>query len=323
MKRLKQILLQHNVIILLTILILFFSITIGKYFLTGINLHNLSRQISFDIPLALALTFVMIAGGLDLSVGSVLSMGAALTMGLQSNGTVFAVLVAMAFGVAIGFINGMLVTKGRVVPFIATLGTMTFVRGVMLTYTKQRPIAGTSEAFTFWGAGSIGFIPVPIIIVLIVCLILHILLKYTKIGRNMYAVGGNADAAFLAGINIFRTKLFAFMVAGGLSALSGILLASNLNSSTVHLGLQSNLWAIAAAIIGGASMTGGKGNVLGAILGVVTLSILTNGMNLIGVRSYYQIGIRAIVLISVVSIDAISAMNIRKQQLMQAYGLRQ
>jgi ribose transport system permease protein len=318
----RHLVLQQNVAVLLLLLILFFSLTIGSLFLNGQNIHNIARQISFDIPLALALTVVLIAGGIDLSVGSVLSMAAALTMGLQPYGTPVSVTVALLFGAGVGLVNGLLVTKGKIVPFIATLGTMTVVRGLMLTYTRQQPIAGKDEAFTFWGAGSLGPIPVPILVVLAICVAVHILLTYTPFGRNLYAIGGNPEAAFLAGIHVFRNKVLAFVLSGLLAAVSGILIASRLNSSTVHIGLDSGLWAIAAAIIGGASLTGGKGSVLGAVLGVVTLGVLVNGMNLLGVHTYYQIGIRAIILIAVVAVDSLSAANLRKKLIMQSYGNR-
>jgi len=319
----RQFVLQHNVVMLLLFLVIFFSLTTGSLFSNGQNIHNIARQISFDIPLALALTIVLIAGGIDLSVGSVLSMAAALTMGLQPYGSWFSVTVALIFGAGVGLVNGLLVTKGKIVPFIATLGSMTVVRGIMLTYTRQQPIAGSDAAFTYWGAGSLGPIPVPILIVLAICVAVHIILKYMQLGRNLYAIGGNPEAAFLAGINVFRNKVMAFVLSGLLAAISGVLIASRLNSSTVHIGLDSGLWAIAAAIIGGASLTGGKGSVLGALLGVTTLGVLVNGMNLLGVHTYYQIGIRAIILIAVVAVDALSAMNLRKKLMMQSYGNRQ
>lgn len=314
--------LQQNVVILLLGILLFFSFTTGSLFLNGQNIHNVARQISFDIPLALALTVVLIAGGIDLSVGSVLSMAAALAMGLQPYGAGAAVLAALLFGAGVGLVNGLLVTKGRIVPFIATLGTMTVVRGLMLTYTRQQPIPGRDEAFTFWGAGSLGPIPVPILLVLAIASGLHLLLTYTQFGRNLYAIGGNPEAAFLAGIDVVRSKVLAFVLSGLLAAVSGVLIASRLNASTVHIGLDSGLWAIAAAIIGGASLTGGKGSVLGAILGVITLGVLVNGMNLLGVHTYYQIGIRAIILIAVVAVDALSAANLRRKLIMQSYGNR-
>lgn len=322
MKNLRQSLLQQNIIIIFIVLFLFFSFTVGHLFLTGQNLHNITRQISFDIPLALALTVVFIAGGIDLSIGSVLSLSAAITMVMQPSGTYLAVFVALLMGVVVGAINGLLVTKGRIVPFIATLGTMTLVRGVMLTYTMQKPVAGKDTSFTFWGAGSVGFIPTPFIIVMIISLILFIVLKYTQFGRNLYAVGGNREAAFLSGIRVDQHKFFAFVISGLLAAISGVLLASRLNSSTPHIGLDSANWAIAAAIMGGASLLGGKGNIFGTVMGVLTLGILVNGMNLIGVHTYYQVGIRALILLTVVTIDAISGMNLRKRLEKQAYGER-
>jgi ribose transport system permease protein len=322
LKKITQSILQQNVIILFLSLVLVFGIFKGDLFLNSVNIHNIARQISFDIPLALALTTVLIIGGIDLSIGSVLSMSAALTMSLQPHGTYFAVLVALLFGILIGTINGLLVTKGKVVPFITTLGTMTLVKGIMLTYTKQQSIAGIDESFTFWGDGSIGVIPTPIIVVLIVALILHMILKYTKFGRNLYAIGGNSESAYTAGINVEKNKIFAFMISGFLAALSGVLLASRLNSSTTQLGLDSTNWAIAAAIMGGASMAGGRGKVFGTIIGVASLGILINGMNLIGVFTYYQIGIRALILITVVAVDAVSASKIRENLQLQAYGKR-
>jgi ribose transport system permease protein len=321
-KKIGKYILKQNIIILLVVLFAFFSITVGDLFLNILNLHNLTRQISFDIPLALALTVVFIAGGIDISIGSVLSMAAAITMKIQPSGTYLSVCVALLFGLFIGALNGFLVTKGRIVPFIATLGTMTLVRGMMLTYTLQKPIIGQDEAFQFWGAGSIGIVPTPIIVVLLVALILHVVLKYTKFGRNLYAVGGNAEAAFLSGIRVNKYKFYSFMISSFLAAISGVLLASRLNTSTPHIGLDSANWAIAAAIMGGASMTGGKGNVLGSVLGVVTLGILVNGMNLVGVHTYFQIAIRALILLSVVIIDAVSGLNLRKRLEKQAYGER-
>src|SRR4051812_9165291 len=178
--RSRHFILQQNVVILLLLLVVYFAFTTGSLFLNGQNIHNIARQISFDIPLALALTVVLIAGGIDLSVGSVLSMAAALTMGLQPFGTWLAVLVALLFGAGTGLVNGLLVTKGKIVPFIAPLGTMTVVRGAMLPYPRQQPIPGTDASFTFWGAGSLGPVPVPILVVLVICVAVHMLLTYTQ-----------------------------------------------------------------------------------------------------------------------------------------------
>lgn len=305
---------KKPVVILLLFLLIFFSVCAKPYFLNPLNIHNLLRQISFDVPLALAMMTVLIVGGIDLSVGSVLSMSAALTIGLQDKGMHVGVIAALCFGVIVGFINGIIVTRGGVVPFIATLGTMTLIRGALLLYTKQQSIAGSNEAFTFWGNGSLGYFPIPFILVVILSVILFCFLKYTRTGRNLYAVGGNFDCAYLAGIKVDKTKIIAFIISGFLASFSGVLLASRLNSSTVHIGLDSNMWAIAAAIIGGASMTGGKGNVLATFIGVFTLGVLVNGMNLMRVLTYYQIGIKALALIVIVVFDAILIINMSKKK---------
>jgi ribose transport system permease protein len=296
-------------IVLLVLLFIFFSFLAKPYFFNPINIHNLLRQTSFDIPLAMALMIVLIVGGIDLSVGSVLSMSAAITISFQKYGTYTGVVLAICFGIMVGLINGIIITKGEVVPFIATLGSMALIRGILLIYTRQHSIPGLNEKFAIWGNGSVGFFPLPFIFVIIVSILLYIFLKYTKTGRNIYSVGGNPDCAYLAGINVFATKLVAFTLSGFLASFSGILLASRLNSSTVQIGQDSNLWAIAAAIIGGASMHGGKGNVLTTFIAVISLGILTNGMNLMRVLTYYQIGIRALVLITIVILDAILINN--------------
>jgi ribose transport system permease protein len=302
---------RHSILVVLIVLFLIFSILVGPTFLSLENLPNIARQISFDALVAFGQTICLIAGGIDISVGSVLSMSAALTMGLQPVGVGLAVVVALLFGTVVGAINGLLVTRLRIVPFIATLGTMTLVRGLMLTYTRQEPIAGKIESFTFWGSGSLGLIPIPIIIVLAVMVILHIFLNYTRFGRNLYAIGGNKEAAHLAGIPLARHQFTAFVISGTTAGLAGVLLASRLNSSTIHVGFDTGLLSIAAAILGGASLLGGRGTVWGALLGVLALGILANGMDLLGVYTYYQIAIRAIILLIAVAVDALYVRVIR------------
>lgn len=240
-------------------------------------------------------------------------MAAALSIGLQPHGTYFAVFVALAFGIAVGAVNGLLVTRGGIVPFIATLGTMTLVNGIMLTYTAQRPLAGHDESFTVWGSGSIGPIPVPLIFAAVIVAVLATLYRYTKFGRNLYASGGNVEAAHLAGINVRRSRSMTYLISGLLAAVAGVLLSSLLNSSSPHIGLDTPLWALAASIMGGASLLGGKGTMVGTLFGVLSLGILANGMDLVGVPTYYQIGIKALILILVVALDAILTRNLYKR----------
>ena len=310
-ERLWSFLAKQTMIIVLLGLIILFSALNPQRFLSGENIHNVARQISFDAIIAFGQVVVLIAGGIDLSVGSVLSMAAALTMGLQEHGVGVAVAAALLMGIGVGVFNGLVVTKGKVVPFIATLGSMTAVYGAMLTYTQQKPIPGQVEWFTMFGSGSVGPIPIPTIFMLALLVVFHVMLTYTRFGRNMYAAGGNPEAARLAGIQVDRYRFWAFVLCGFCSALSGVLLASRLNSSTIHIGLQTPLLVIAACIMGGASILGGRGSALGALWGVLALSILSNGMNLLSVFSYYQMAIRAVILIFVVAVDAFYVTTVR------------
>jgi ribose transport system permease protein len=280
--------------------------TTGETFLSAGNLENVMRQVSLDAPVVFGETIVLIAGGLDLSVGATMAMAAILAIGFQDWGAGVATLVALGFGLAVGIVNGLLVTRARIIPFIATLGTMSVARGVMLTYTHQQPLSGSIDAFSFWGAGTLGIVPVPLVIALILALALSLALKYTRFGRNLYAIGGDREAAYLAGIPVDRHLFAAFVASGVLSAMGGVLLASRLNSATVQLGNDTPLLALSAALIGGASLMGGRGTIGGAFLGVLALGMLSNGLDLIGVQTSYQIAIRAGILILVVAADAVS-----------------
>lgn len=281
------------------------ALTTGRTFLTAENLENVTRQVSLDAPVVFGETIVLIAGGLDLAVGATMAMAAILAIGFQSWGATSATLVALGFGLAVGAANGFLVTRAQIIPFIATLGTMSVVRGIMLTYTHQQPLSGAIEGFAFWGAGTIGPVPVPLIVALGLAAILSLWLRYTRFGRNLYSIGGNREAAYLAGISVDGHLFAAFVASGVLSALGGVLLASRLNSASVQLGNDAPLLALSAALIGGASLLGGRGTIGGALLGVLALGMLANGLDLLGVETYHQIAIRAAILILVVGADAL------------------
>lgn len=280
-------------------------IAVGDVFLTARNLENLTRQIAVDAPMVFAQTLVLLVGGIDLSVGTTMAMSAVLAIGLQEYGAVVACLGAVAFGATVGLVNGLLVTKARINPFIATLGTMSLTTGIMLTYTEQQPLSGTIEGFGWWGAGNLWIVPIPFVVSLLMAIILAMLLTQTRIGRNLYAVGGDIEAAYLAGISVDRVQIVAFVTSGTLASLSGILIAARLNSASVQLGNDAPLLTLSAALIGGASLFGGKGSVVGAFLGVIALGMLTNGMNLMGVETPHQIAIKALILVAVVGIDAL------------------
>lgn len=280
------------------------ALTTGHTFLAPANLENVARQVSLDAPVIFAETIVLITGGIDLSVGATMAMAAILAIGFQGWGAPLASFVALGFGLAIGAVNGFLVTRARIIPFIATLGTMSVARGLMLTYTHQQPLTGSIDSFAVWGGGVLGVVPIPLVIALALALMLSAALKYTRLGRNLYAIGGDLEAAHLAGISVNGHMLVAFLASGFLSALGGVLLASRLNSASVQLGNDTPLLALSAALIGGASLLGGRGTVGGAFLGVLALGMLANGLDLLGVETYHQIAIRATILIIVVGVDA-------------------
>jgi ribose transport system permease protein len=282
-----------------------FAIAVPDTFLNPDNLANITRQISLDAPLVIGQMIVLIAGGIDISVGATMAAATAVAIGLQPWGTGTAVVAALLAGAIVGIFNGLLVTRGKIVPFVATLGSMSVVRGTLLTLTGQQPLSGTDDAFHVWGGGSIGIVPVPLVISLAIVAALSFLLARTRLGRDLYAVGGNRESAFSAGIAVNRTLLIAFTMSGLLAAVSGVLIASRLNASTVQLGNDSALLSISAALIGGGSLLGGRGKVVGAFIGVLALGMLTNGMNLIGVHTHWQIAVKALILIGVVVLDAL------------------
>jgi ribose/xylose/arabinose/galactoside ABC-type transport system permease subunit len=296
---------QQSSLLLLLALIAVLAGLSGGSTVSGYNIENVARQIALSAPVAMGQAVVLIAGGVDLSVGSVLAMSGALAVGLQPHGVWVAVLAALAFGVGVGLVNGLLVARAGIAPFIVTLGTMSLFTGVLLTYTHEQPIPGREHSFTVWGGGSVGFVPVPAIIAVVVGLVLHGVLRYTRSGRNVYAVGGNPEAAHVAGISIARHQVLAFAMSGFCAALSGVLLASSLDSASVQVGVDTPLLSLAAAIIGGASLLGGRGGIGGALIGVAVLGVLANGMDSLGVPTYYQIGTRALILIAVVAFDAV------------------
>lgn len=312
--RLISILEKHSAALIVFGLVIAFGTTSTETFVTGSNLENIARQISLDAPMVLGQAVVLIAGGIDISVGSTMAMAAALAIGLQPYGTLPAVAGALLFGLAVGVVNGLLVTKGRIVAFVATLGTMSVVRGLLLTYTGQRSLAGTDPAFAWWGGGQIGPVPVPLLVVLVLLVALWAFLGHSREGRALYAIGGSKDAAFLGGVSVDRGLMVAFSISGFMAAVSGVLVASRLNSASVQLGADAPLMSISAALIGGASLLGGKGSIIAAFFGVLALGILNNGMNLLGVPTYSQIAVRAMILIAIVAIDAL-ATSLRRREL--------
>jgi ribose transport system permease protein len=292
--------------VLVLISALFFSVTITGAFLTVANAENILRQTSFSAIIAVGVMVVMVAGGIDISVGAVMSMAAALVMGVQPLGVPIAIAVALLYGLGVGLLNGLLVVGAGIVPFIATLGTLTMSFGFVHAYSNSKPIPGQVPGFGFLGGGDVGPFPTPFVVLTAVAVLAALVLTYTPFGRALYAVGGNAEAARLAGIPVGRVTIASYVISGGCAGLAGILIASQLNTSSTQLGIDTPLFILAAVIMGGASIFGGRGSALGALLGVLALTILANGLNGLGIQSAEQTIIRSIVFILVVVLDALS-----------------
>jgi len=276
-------------------------------FLTSRNILNILRQSSIIGIMAIGTTYVIIGGGFDISVGSTLALTAAVVLGLQEHMPWgWAVVIALIVGSAVGLANGILAAKVKIVPIIATLGTMTIVRGLTYLYTGGYPITGYSESFRFIGSGYVGPIPFPIILLLLMIALWQSNLKKTPLGRYTCAVGGNKEATRLSGVSVDYYQIMTFVIGGGMAALSGIVYASRLNSATPLAGQGYELDAIASTVIGGTSVSGGEGSVVGTLVGVLILSIIGNMFNLLGVQVYIQYLVKGVIILVVVGIDSLS-----------------
>ena len=272
-------------------------------FINPANIKNLLRQVSINALIAFGMTFVILTGGIDLSVGSILAlssvfMASAITNGMNPE---VAVLLSVVAGVGLGLVNGIIIAYGKVVPFIATLATMTVYRGATLVFTNGNPISGltTDAVFKAIGQGYLLDIPVPAIIMLFTFGILYLVLGKTPLGRQTYAVGGNEKVSFISGIKINRVKIFAYALSGCLCALAGVILTS----AQPTAGVGYELDAIAAVVLGGTSMSGGKGSVSGTLIGALIIATLNNGLNILNVSSFYQQVVKGIVILLAVLMD--------------------
>ncbi len=276
---------------------------LNPYFLTIQNLINVIEQSSIIGFMAVGMTFVMINGNIDLSVGSVMTLAAVLVIGLEPHGLFTAILASLMVGIAIGLINGLIITKGGINSFIVTLGAMIGVSGLVFVYTKGQSLAGINTLFESMGSSSIGIIPVIVIIFLIVIVLGEWILQKTIHGRNTYAVGGNYDAAVNAGIRASRNILFNFMLVGFSAAVAGVVLASQMNAATPTLGDNYELWVIIAVALGGTRLSGGVGSVLRSFAGVLIIGILRNGLDMLNVQYFYVLVIMGAILIAVLLVD--------------------
>lgn len=304
-------------LIALLLLCVVLSILTDKFF-TAENGLNVLRQVAVNACIATGMTLIVLTAGIDLSVGSVLALCGAVTAGLFKNGLEFpssdlfvgftitgALLAGLLLGALLGWFNGFTVTKFNVPPFVATLAMLTIARGFTMLYTKGHPISNLGKDFAFIGSGSLIGIPVPVWLAIVVVLIAVFITQKTKLGRYIYAIGGNEQAAKLSGINIKKVKMIVYAIAGALAALGGIIVTARLDSAQPNAGMSYELDAIAAVVIGGTSLSGGKGSVWGTVMGAIIIGVLNNGLVLLNVSPFWQQVVKGGVILLAVIIDKI------------------
>src|SRR5687768_270185 len=277
------------------------------HFLTVANLLNIAQQTSINAIVAVGMTFVILSGGIDLSVGSIVAVaGVVLGTMLQADQPlVVSVLAAITIGTACGLLNGALISWGGLPPFIVTLGMMSIARGAALVFTEGRPVSGFDAGFRSLATGSVWFVPAPVIIMIVIYLCAHVVLTQTTFGRYTYAIGGNEEATRLSGVAVLRHKTIIYGVSGLMSALAAIILTARLNSAQPIAGMMYELDAIAATVIGGTSLMGGEGTLAGTLVGALIMGVLRNGLNLLGVSSFLQQIVIGGVIVGAVLVDTL------------------
>ena len=274
-------------------------------FLAPGNLINVARQISLNGILAVGVTYVLLTAGVDLSLGSLVALTGVVAASFAHPGD-WPVIVPVGMGVlagtVCGAVNGLVITQGRIAPFIVTLGMMTVARGLALVISRGKPVSNLSQSFTSLGGDLLG-IPIPILILVVVAAISAVFLANLRLGRYIYAVGGNEEAARAAGLNVKAIKTFAYTVCGGLAGVAGVVLAARITTGQPNAGIAYELDAIAAAVIGGTSLSGGVGGVGGTLLGALLMGVINNGLDLLNVSSYYQQIVKGMIIVGAVWLD--------------------
>lgn len=301
----KQLLKNNGILIVFFLIIVGLSI-LSPYFMTTNNILNIIRQTSIYGIIAVGMTFVILTGGIDLSVGSILALSGAVAAGLMKNHAVaplVAALIAILVGAGIGLINGLLVTIGKIAPFVVTLGMVTIARGLTLIYTKGYPISGFDDGFRQLGGGYVLGIPIPVIVFILMVALAWFILNHTRLGRYTYAIGGNEETVKLSGINVKFYKSMVYVIVGIMSSLSALILTARLNSAEAVAGQGYELDVIAAVVIGGTSLSGGRGSIIGTLIGALLIGTINNGMNLLGISPYFQQVVKGALIIGAVILD--------------------
>ncbi|WP_100611212.1 ABC transporter permease [Confluentibacter lentus] len=318
MTDIKSTLVKFQSIIALLVLCIVLTILSDRFF-TLENGWNIARQISINVCISVGMTLVILAKGIDLSVGSMLAFSGAVAAGLLKFGleipaintfvgfTVFgAILAGVVVGGALGLFNGWMITRFKVPPFVATLAMLTIARGATMLWTGGFPITGLGENFAFIGTGWFLGMPMPVWITAIVVVLAVIITNKTKFGRHIYAIGGNESAARLSGININKVKIWVYTIAGILAAVGGIILTSRLDSAQPNAGMSYELDSIAAVVIGGTSLSGGRGSIMGTVQGALIIGVLNSGLVLLNVSPFWQQVIKGLVILVAVIMDRLN-----------------
>jgi ribose/xylose/arabinose/galactoside ABC-type transport system permease subunit len=286
------------------------------HFLTVSNLLNVTEQTTINAVIAVGMTFVILSAGIDLSVGSIVALsGVVLGSALHSGVPVpAAILLSLTTGAVCGLLNGLLITRGGLPPFIATLGMMSIARGAALLFTDGRPISGFSAGFREISTGRPLMIPAPVLVMIVVYVIAHFVLTRTTFGRYVYAIGGNEEATRLSGVRVGFHKTMVYAVSGVTSAVAALTLTARLNSAQPIAGMMYELDAIAATVIGGTSLLGGSGTLVGTLIGALIMGVLRNGLNLLGISSFLQQVVIGGVIIAAVLVDSLlNARSLRRR----------
>ncbi|MEM1399031.1 MAG: ABC transporter permease [Pseudomonadota bacterium] len=313
---------RNSAPLFLILLIIVFAV-LEPRFMHPLNLLNVMRQVSISGLIAIGMTFVILTAGIDLSVGSLVALsglvGAYVAKGGLAdrfavgtsvdagNPVIFAFLAAVAVGMLCGALQGLAITRLRVPPFVVTLGGLTAFRGAALLFSGGGPISGFSPAYNWWGQGRIGDIPVPVIIFIVAAVIAHIVLRHTRFGLHVYAVGGDAASAEENGVPVRRVTMLVYVIVGFMAGLASFLLSARLSSAEAVAGLGLELDVIAAVVIGGTSLFGGVGGVFGTVMGALLIGVLRNGLVLMNVSSFIQQILIGLILVAAVAFDQYAA----------------
>lgn len=312
---------RYQSLLVLILMVVAMSL-LSDRFLTPANGWNIMRQISVNVCLSIGMTMVILTRGIDLSVGSILAFAGAVTAGLikeevpltwlgvEVQFTTWGAIVAGLFvGTFLGWFNGQMITRLRIPPFVATLGMLSIARGLTMLWTKGFPITGLGDDFAIIGARWVLGVPTPVWIAAILVGIFVLITKKTQWGRYIYAVGGNEQTAILSGLNVNRVKVIVYTLAGALSAVAGLIMTSRLDSAQPNAGMGYELDSIAAVVIGGTSLSGGRGTILGTVIGCLIIGILNNGLVLLNVSPFWQQVVKGGVILIAVAIDRLRESN--------------